>query len=60
MPLNAKGRKIKAAMIHEYGVKKGESVFYASENKGIIKGITVKGQSISRAKRGKLKSKGRF
>src|SRR5574341_760058 len=34
MPLNKKGRKIKAAMKKQYGAKKGEQVFYASENKG--------------------------
>lgn len=38
MPLTAKGKKIKAAMEKEYGEKKGESVFYASINKGNIKG----------------------
>jgi len=40
MPLNAKGKKIKAAMKREYGSKKGEQVFYASENKGTVKGVT--------------------
>ena len=39
MPLTAKGRKIKTAMIKQYGEKKGKQVFYASENKGTIKGI---------------------
>lgn len=39
MPLTAKGKKIKAAMVKEYGKKKGEEVFYASENKGSLKGI---------------------
>lgn len=39
MPLNKKGKKIKAAMIAEYGQKKGEQVFYASEKKGTIKGV---------------------
>ncbi len=42
MPLNAKGKKIKAAMQKEYGAKKGTSVFYASENKGTVKGVTKK------------------
>lgn len=42
MPLNKKGKKIKNAMMKEYGAKKGESVFYASENKGTIKGVTQK------------------
>ena len=38
MPLTKKGKKIKAAMQKEYGTKKGERVFYASQNKGTIKG----------------------
>lgn len=42
MPLNTKGKKIKAAMKKEYGKKKGEKVFYASENKGVIKGVKKK------------------
>ena len=39
MPLTAKGKKIKRKMEKEYGKKKGEQVFYASENKGTIKGV---------------------
>lgn len=42
MPLNKKGKKIKKAMEKEYGKKKGDRVFYASENKGTIKGVTKK------------------
>ena len=38
MPLTKKGRKIKRAMTRSYGAKKGERVFYASQNKGTIKG----------------------
>lgn len=38
MPLTKKGQKIKSAMTKEYGEKKGEKVFYASQNKGTIKG----------------------
>lgn len=38
MPLTPKGEKIKAAMEKEYGAKKGKEVFYASQNKGTIKG----------------------
>jgi hypothetical protein len=38
MPLTKKGKKIKAAMTKEYGPKKGEKVFYASINKGTVKG----------------------
>ena len=42
MPLTKKGEKVKAAMKKEYGPKKGEKVFYASEKKGTIKGIKKK------------------
>ena len=38
MPLTKKGRKIKRAMEKNYGKKRGNSVFYASQNKGNIKG----------------------
>jgi hypothetical protein len=41
MPLSLKGRKIKGAMEKEYGKKKGDRVFYASENKGRIKGLRL-------------------
>lgn len=39
MPLTKKGREIKNAMVKEYGGKKGESVFYAMENSGKLKGV---------------------
>lgn len=39
MPLTSKGRKIKAAMVEQYGSKEGTSVFYASRNKGKITGV---------------------
>lgn len=42
MPLTAKGKKIKSAMTKEYGKKKGTSVFYASINKGKVKGAEGK------------------
>ena len=42
MPLTSKGQKIKTAMQKEYGADKGERVFYASENKGTIKGVAEK------------------
>jgi hypothetical protein len=42
MPLTSKGTKIKAAMKKQYGAKKGEDVFYASANKGTIKGVEKK------------------
>jgi len=39
MPLTKKGSKILRSMRKEYGVKKGTSIFYASANKGTIKGV---------------------
>lgn len=42
MPLTKKGSKIMKAMKKEYGEKKGKSVFYASKNKGKIKGVEKK------------------
>jgi hypothetical protein len=39
MPLTRKGRKVKRSMEREYGTEKGDRVFYASENKGRIKGL---------------------
>lgn len=39
MPLSGKGRKIMKAMRKQYGTKRGEQVFYASKNKGTIKGV---------------------
>lgn len=38
MPLTKKGTKIKKEMEKTYGKKKGTKVFYASQNKGTIKG----------------------
>ena len=46
MPLTPKGKKILAAMKSEYGPKKGKSVFYASENKGAIKGVHYSRRSV--------------
>ena len=43
MPLNKKGLKIRNAMEKFYGKKKGDEIFYASENKGTIKGVTKAG-----------------
>jgi len=37
--LTHKGKEILSSMEKEYGSKKGESVFYASRNKGTIKGV---------------------
>jgi hypothetical protein len=39
MPLTGKGKKIMKSMVKQYGKKKGESVFYASSNKGTIEGV---------------------
>lgn len=41
-PLTEKGKKIKKAMVKQYGKEKGEQVFYASERKGTIKGVAKK------------------
>lgn len=51
MPLTKKGRKIMEAMKDQYGSDKGERVFYASQNKGTIKGTHKK------RKRGRLMGK---
>ena len=37
--LNKKGKKIMKSMKKQYGKKKGEKIFYASKNKGVIKGV---------------------
>ena len=52
MPLNKKGKKIMASMKSQYGPKEGESVFYASKNKGKIKGVERKagGGSMSKSR----------
>lgn len=42
MPLSTKGKKIMTAMTDTYGAKKGKQVFYASKNKGKIKGVEKK------------------
>ena len=39
MPLTTKGKKIMKSMKDRYGKKKGKTVFYASKNKGKIKGV---------------------
>ena len=38
VPLTKKGTTIKRAMVKQYGPKKGKKVFYASQNKGTVKG----------------------
>jgi len=42
MPLTAKGVKIKRKMKKTYGAKKGKKIFFASQNKGTIKGTHKK------------------
>lgn len=42
MPITKKGKKVMSAMKKTYGAKKGKQVFYASKNKGIIKGVEKK------------------
>jgi hypothetical protein len=44
MPLTKKGSKIMGNMVKEYGGKKAKEVFYASRNKGTIKGVEKKRQ----------------
>lgn len=39
MPLTRGGRKMKRNMIKEYGKKRGERIFYATENKRKGRGI---------------------
>ena len=41
MPLTKKGKKILAAMKKQYG-SRGKKIFYASQNKGTIKGTHKK------------------
>ena len=51
MPLTDKGAEIKSNMEDQYGKEKGESVFYASKNKGTISGVDAK--PLYGAKRGR-------
>ena len=39
MPLTKKGKKIMRSMKKQYGKTRGEQVFYATKNKGKIKGV---------------------
>ena len=39
MPLNERGQKLRDKFRGQYGKKKGDSVFYAMENSGKLKGI---------------------
>lgn len=42
MPLTKTGKKVLRSMRKEYGKKKGQQVFYASINKGKLKGMEKK------------------
>lgn len=54
MPLTDKGSEIQGAMKDQYGEKKGEQVFYASKNKGIITGVdSAASRPLYGAKRGR-------
>ena len=45
-----KGKKIMKSMREQYGKKRGEQVFYASKNKGTIKGVEKKKKRSKNAK----------
>lgn len=49
MPLTKKGKKIKGQMTESYGKKRGESVFYAMEKSGKLKGVAKKKRRTARA-----------
>ena len=49
MPITKKGSKIMSAMKKQYGGKKGEQVFYASRNKGKIKGVDEARDAVKKA-----------
>lgn len=51
MPLNEKGRKIMSSMQRTYGPETAKRVFYASINKGRIRGVEGK-RSKRRSRRG--------
>jgi hypothetical protein len=62
MPLTTKGKKIKSAMTKKYGENKGEEIFYASANKGTIKGVEKKqelkkGGAVRKARKSKVTKK---
>lgn len=51
MPLTDKGKKIKRSMKKQYGSKRGEQVFYASQNKGTITGTHKRRKKNGRKKK---------
>ena len=54
MPLTKKGKKIMRSMKEQYGDKRGERVFYATKNKGKIKGVDMKKKPVIKANVGKM------
>lgn len=59
MPLTDKGRKVLAEMQKQYGEKKGENVFYASINKGTVKGAEMPGAGKGKEAKAPRKSGGK-
>ena len=57
MPLTKKGKEIMKSMKEQYGKKKGKSIFYASKNKGTIKGVEKASLGIMIGKKAMEKSK---
>ena len=57
MPITEKGKKMKAAMKEHYGEEKGEHVFYATENKGKVKGMVKKKAAPSPSKKSRKRKK---
>ena len=41
-------RQLKTTMKKQYGKKRGETVFYASKNKGVIKGVEKKKKGVKK------------
>lgn len=52
MPLTPKGQKIMSSMKDQYGSDKGERVFYASRNKGKIKGVDPESKPVKKFSKG--------
>jgi hypothetical protein len=53
MPLTAKGKKLLVKFKKQYGDKKGEEVFYKSQQKGTITGTHKKHKKKSKRKKAK-------
>ena len=58
MPLTEKGQKIMKSMKDKYGSEKGKEVFYASKNKGKIKGVDKGSDKMNKVTCPKCKGKG--